>query len=113
MQFKYPRKRNLDLVSWKSVSLLFCYYCLSVKFFLPPPANKMSWDSYIDNLIAQSKDASGTLHADRACIIGMDGGASWTSAAHASALKVRGWTRVYNIIGIGGSCAWSILSMSS
>jgi profilin len=50
----------------------------------------MSWDSYIDNLIAQSKDASGSTHVDKACIIGLDGGAKWTSDGHASAYKV-GW----------------------
>lgn len=49
----------------------------------------MSWDSYIDNLIAQTKDSGGTAHADRACIIGLDGGAPWTTAGHGSALKVR------------------------
>lgn len=49
----------------------------------------MSWDSYTDNLIAQTKDSSGTAHSDKACIIGMDGGAAWTTAAHACALKVR------------------------
>ena len=49
----------------------------------------MSWDSYIDNLLAQTKDGSGAPHADRACIIGLDGGASWTSAGHSAALKVR------------------------
>ena len=49
----------------------------------------MSWDSYIDNLVAQTKDASGTVHSDKACIIGLDGGAPWTTAGHASALKVR------------------------
>ena len=48
----------------------------------------MSWDSYLDNLIAQSKDAAGTAHVDRACIIGMDGGAKWTTDGHASAFKV-------------------------
>ena len=48
----------------------------------------MSWDSYLDNLIAQTKDASGTAHADRACIIGLDGGAKWTTDAHANAFKV-------------------------
>lgn len=51
----------------------------------------MSWDSYIDNLIAQSKDATGATHVDKACIIGLDGGAKWTSDGHASALKVRVW----------------------
>lgn len=48
----------------------------------------MSWDSYIDNLVAQTKDGSGTVHADRACIIGLVGGAPWTTAGHASALKL-------------------------
>ena len=48
----------------------------------------MSWDSYIDNLIAQTKDSNGAASADKACIIGIDGGASWTTAGHANALKV-------------------------
>ena len=48
----------------------------------------MAWDGYIDNLIAQTKDASGTPHADKACIIGIDGGAKWTTDGHANALKV-------------------------
>ena len=48
----------------------------------------MSWDSYIDNLIAQTKDASGTAHCDKACIIGLDGGAGWTSDGHANAFKM-------------------------
>ena len=47
----------------------------------------MSWDSYIDNLIAQTKDASGNTHCDKACIIGLDG-SQWTTAGHANALKV-------------------------
>nr|WAQ15592.1 profilin 1 [Halisarca dujardinii] len=50
----------------------------------------MSWDSYLDNLIAQSKDATGTAHADRACIIGLDGGAPWTTAGHANAFQLQG-----------------------
>ena len=49
----------------------------------------MSWDSYIDNIIAQSKDSSGKAHIDRACIIGLDGGAFWNSPSHPNALKVR------------------------
>ncbi|MGD1716170.1 profilin [Hydrocoleum sp. CS-953] len=48
----------------------------------------MSWDSYIDNLIGQTKDASGNTHADKACIIGLDGGAKWTTDAHPHALKL-------------------------
>ncbi|XP_033110607.1 profilin [Anneissia japonica] len=50
----------------------------------------MSWDSYIDNLLAQTKDSSGAAHADKACIIGLDGGAPWTTAGHANALKLQG-----------------------
>lgn len=50
----------------------------------------MSWDSYIDNLISQTKDATGTTHADKACIIGLDGGEPWTTAGHANALKLQG-----------------------
>jgi len=46
------------------------------------------WDSYIDNLILQCRDASGVSHCDKACIIGMDGGAKWTSDSHAHALKL-------------------------
>ena len=38
-----------------------------------------AWDSYIDNLIEQSKDESGQAHIDKACIIGLDGGGKWTS----------------------------------
>ncbi len=47
----------------------------------------MSWDSYIDNLISQSKDSSGTCHADKAVIIGLDG-AKWTTDGHANAFKL-------------------------
>lgn len=49
----------------------------------------MSWDSYLDNLVAQSKDASGGVHVDKCCIIGIDGGGPWTSAGHANAFQVR------------------------
>jgi profilin len=48
----------------------------------------MSWDSYLDNLVAQSKDASGTAHVDKCAIIGIDGGAKWTTDGHANALKL-------------------------
>lgn len=47
-----------------------------------------TWDSYIDNLIAQSKDQSGQAHVDKACIIGLDGGAKWTTDQHPCALKL-------------------------
>lgn len=48
----------------------------------------MSWDSYIDNLIAQTKDATGAAHCDRACLIGLDGGAVWTTTGHANSIKI-------------------------
>lgn len=60
----------------------------------------MSWDSYIDNLIAQSKDASGGAHVDRACIIGLDGGGPWTTASHPSALKVSWWGSDSGVLGV-------------
>lgn len=47
----------------------------------------MSWDSYIDNLVAQTKDQAGNAHADLACIIGVDG-SKWTTDGHANALKI-------------------------
>lgn len=47
-----------------------------------------TWDNYIDNLIEQSKDQSGQAHVDKACIIGLDGGAKWTSDQHPCALKL-------------------------
>ena len=48
----------------------------------------MSWDSYLDNLVAQSKDATGATHIDKCCIIGLDGGAKWTTDAHPLAFKL-------------------------
>lgn len=50
----------------------------------------MSWDSYLDNLIAHTKDNTGTAHADRCCIIGLDTGAPWNSSGCANALKLQG-----------------------
>lgn len=47
-----------------------------------------TWDSYIDNLIEQSKDEFGQAHIDKACIIGLDGGGKWTSDQHPCALKL-------------------------
>jgi len=47
----------------------------------------MSWDSYI---IAQTKGTDGQVHCDRACIIGLDGGAPWTTLGHPNALKLQG-----------------------
>ncbi|VDI28186.1 profilin [Mytilus galloprovincialis] len=46
------------------------------------------WNGYIDNLIGQSRDASGFEHVDRACIIGLDGGAKWTTDSYQNALKL-------------------------
>lgn len=48
----------------------------------------MSWNDYIDNLIAQTKDAAGRAHCDKACLIGLDGGAKWTTDEHPNSLKV-------------------------
>ena len=48
----------------------------------------VSWDSYIENLIAQSRDTSGNPHVDKVCIIGLDTGAKWTTDSHARAFKI-------------------------
>lgn len=47
----------------------------------------MSWDSYIDNLIAYCRDGSGEIHCDKACIIGIDGGAKWTTDGHSKVVE--------------------------
>ena len=44
----------------------------------------MSWNSYIDSLLGHAKG-----HADKVCIIGLDGTA-WTTAAHANHLNLQG-----------------------
>lgn len=46
----------------------------------------MSWDSYIDNVIAHS-NLSGTNQIDKAAIIGQNG-SLWTTHEHANALKL-------------------------
>ena len=50
--------------------------------------SNMSWDAYVENLIAQSKGSDGNTHIDKACIIGLNDGSQWTSATSAS-LKVQ------------------------
>ena len=81
------RKMNFPPVKLPRTSTHFVSNILpkcSNYIFRLDQAIKMSWDSYIDNLIAQSKDTNGTAHLDKACIIGLDGGASWTTAGHAA-----------------------------
>lgn len=46
-----------------------------------------AWDKYIDEIIAQSKDASGRSHTDKACIFGF-AGEKWTSDQHPCAFKL-------------------------
>lgn len=48
----------------------------------------MSWDSYLDNLVAQSNDSTGKAHCDKAAIISLDGGASWTSPNHPHGIQL-------------------------
>lgn len=43
----------------------------------------MSWDSYIDNVVAQAQEGN----CDKACIIGLDG-SQWTTQGHPKALKL-------------------------
>jgi len=48
----------------------------------------MSWDSYLDNLCEQSNDSTGKAHCNKAAIISLDGGASWTSPNHPNGLQL-------------------------
>lgn len=50
----------------------------------------MSWDSYLDNLVTQSNDSTGKAHCDRAAIISLDGGASWTTPNHPHSIQLQG-----------------------
>jgi profilin len=47
-----------------------------------------SWDSYIDGLLAQSNDSTGKAHCDKAAIISLDDGTSWTSPNHPCAIQL-------------------------
>lgn len=49
----------------------------------------MSWDSYLDNLVWQSNDSSGMAHCDRAAIISLDGGSSWTTSIHPHSIQLK------------------------
>ena len=50
----------------------------------------MSWDSYIENIITKTKDTNGVAHCDKACIIGLNDGAIWTTMDHPNAVKLQG-----------------------
>lgn len=55
----------------------------------------MSWDSYLDNLVAYCVDGNGRSHADTGCIIGMNG-AKWTSDAHKNVRFCNIWKDLFN-----------------
>ena len=57
------------VLSWPLTDNMLCFFC-----------RKMSWDSYIDNLIGHSKTGDGNAHVDKAGIFSIDGGAPWTTA---------------------------------
>ena len=48
----------------------------------------MSWNDYIDNLIAQSKGSSGKANIDKACIIGLENGNMWTTQENPHVLRL-------------------------
>ncbi|MEZ2321158.1 MAG: profilin [Microcoleus sp.] len=48
----------------------------------------MSWDSYLDNLVAQSNDSTGKTHCGKAAIISLEGGASWTTPNHPHGIQL-------------------------
>ena len=65
----------------------------------------MSWDSYIDTLIAHSKSADGNAHIDKACIFGKDG-APYTTDGHASSLVASAAekAKIFNELNKGDQC---------
>ena len=50
------------------------FFCISIGMF--------SWDSFLDNLVAQSKSTDGSINTDKGCIFGLDGGQTWTTTIH-------------------------------
>ena len=67
------------------VILIFWGNCLTAAF---RSIFKMSWNDYIDNLIAQSKGSSGEANIDKACIIGLERGNMWTTQENPHVLRL-------------------------
>ena len=67
------------------VILIFWGNCLTAAF---RSLFKMSWNDYIDNLIAQSKGSSGKANIDKACIIGLENGNMWTTQENPHVLRL-------------------------
>lgn len=67
------------------VILIFWGNCLTAAF---RSIFKMSWNDYIDNLIAQSKGSSGEANIDKACIIGLEKGNMWTTQENPHVLRL-------------------------
>lgn len=67
------------------VILIFWGNCLTAAF---RSIFKMSWNDYIDNLIAQSKGSSGKANIDKACIIGLENGNMWTTQENPHVLRL-------------------------
>ena len=47
-----------------------------------------SWDSYLENLVAQSTDSNGIPHCDKAAIVSLDGGSFWNSRNAPNSLQI-------------------------
>jgi len=56
----------------------------------------MYYDSYIDNLCAQSNDSTGKAHCDKAAIISLDGGAALTSPNNPHGIRIITFGRAEN-----------------
>ena len=61
------------LTTWQYCPVNRCCTLMSNKWCCRS-RETMSWNSYIDSVIAYSRDLLGNTHIDKACIIGMDGG---------------------------------------
>lgn len=64
-----------------NLEIMDCIHAVKLYIFISV-FSKMSWDSYIDNLLGHTAG-----HGDAACIIGVDG-SKWTTDGHPNAIKI-------------------------
>lgn len=72
----------------KMLSIMVTILALTLSATSLRLAHNQQWDSYIADLISNSKDATGAPTIDRATIILLDGGASFISSSSPNALQI-------------------------
>ena len=76
-----------NVILYNSVFIPITLINLQMPIFFYISIGMSSWNTYLDNLVAQSKSADGSIHTDKGCIFGLDGGA-WTTTSHQYALAM-------------------------